>query len=93
MPEKDDLELGCALDGEVVQGGRIRDLIFPVAAVIAELSRTITRYPGDLIFTGTPTGVGSGREPQRFIKPGETPRSWIEGIGELNQTFVTTRKA
>ena len=93
VPDKDDLELGCSLDGEVVQQGRTRDLIFPVAELIAKLSRTIVLYPGDLIFTGTPSGVGMGREPQRFIKPGEKLRTWIEGIGELNQTFIESREA
>jgi 2-keto-4-pentenoate hydratase/2-oxohepta-3-ene-1,7-dioic acid hydratase in catechol pathway len=88
VPDKDDLELGCSLDGEVVQRGRTRDLIFPVADLIAKLSETLTLYPGDLIFTGTPAGVGLAREPQRFIKAGEKLASWIEGIGELNQTFV-----
>ena len=85
---KDDLELGCAIDGEVVQLGRTGDLIFPVPTLIAKLSRTITLLPGDLIFTGTPAGVGLGREPQRFLQPGNSLHSWIEGIGELNQTFA-----
>jgi 2-keto-4-pentenoate hydratase/2-oxohepta-3-ene-1,7-dioic acid hydratase in catechol pathway len=85
---KDDIELGCAIDGEVVQLGRTRDLIFPVPTLIAELSKTITLLPGDLIFTGTPAGVGLGREPQRFLQPGESLRSWAEGIGELNQSFI-----
>jgi len=93
VPNKDDLELGCALDGEVVQRGRTSDLIFPVAELVAKLSRTIVLYPGDLIFTGTPAGVGQGREPRRFIKPGEKLRSWIEGIGELNQTFIESPEA
>ncbi|MFJ8816206.1 MULTISPECIES: fumarylacetoacetate hydrolase family protein [Amycolatopsis] len=93
VPDKDDLELGCALDGEVVQQGRTRDLIFPVAELLSKLSETIVLYPGDLIFTGTPAGVGQGRQPRRFIKPGETLRSWIEGIGELNQTFTESQEA
>lgn len=88
VPAKDDLALGCAVDGETVQDGRTSDLIFPVARLVAALSRTLTLYPGDIIFTGTPSGVGVGRTPQRFLKSGETLVSWIEGIGELNQTFV-----
>lgn len=88
VPDRDDLELGCALDGEIVQRGRTADLIFPVAELLSTLSQTITLHPGDLIFTGTPAGVGQGREPQRFIEPGQRLRSWIEGIGELNQTFL-----
>lgn len=83
-----DLELGCAIDGEEVQKGRTGDLIFPVAALIANLSRNVTLYPGDVIFTGTPAGVGIGRKPPRFLRAGERLDSWIEGIGELHQTFV-----
>ncbi|MGN7861081.1 fumarylacetoacetate hydrolase family protein [Microbacterium sp. 22303] len=85
---RDDLALGCAIDGEIVQEGRTRDLLFPVAALIARLSATITLLPGDVIFTGTPAGVGVGRTPARFLQPGESLRSWIEGIGELNQRFL-----
>lgn len=88
VPDKDDLALGCAVDGETVQDGRTRDLIVPVSRLIAELSRTLTLYPGDLVFTGTPAGVGVGRTPQRFLQSGETLVSWIEGIGEIHQTFV-----
>jgi 2-keto-4-pentenoate hydratase/2-oxohepta-3-ene-1,7-dioic acid hydratase in catechol pathway len=89
VPDRDDLALGCAIDGETVQDGRTKDLIFPVAALVSKLSAALTLYPGDLIFTGTPAGVGVGREPQRFLQPGETLRSWVEGIGELRQTFTT----
>jgi len=88
VPDRDDLALGCAIDGETVQDGRTKDLIFPVAALVSKLSAALTLYPGDLIFTGTPAGVGVGREPQRFLQPGETLRSWVEGIGELRQTFT-----
>lgn len=83
----DDLELGCSLDGEEVQKGRTRDLIFSVPKLISTLSQTVTLYPGDVLFTGTPAGVGVGREPQRFIEPGQRLDSWIEGIGQLHQVF------
>jgi len=92
VPDRDDLGLRCAIDGETVQDGRTRDLIFPVARLVAGLSRTITFHPGDLIFTGTPAGVGQGREPQRFLRPGEELTSWIEGIGEMRQTFVADER-
>lgn len=88
VPDRDDLALGCAIDGETVQDGRTRDLIFPVAALIEKLSGILTLLPGDLIFTGTPSGVGMGRTPQRFLRDGERVESWIEGIGTLRQTFV-----
>jgi 2-keto-4-pentenoate hydratase/2-oxohepta-3-ene-1,7-dioic acid hydratase in catechol pathway len=93
LADPDDLELGCAVDGEEVQKGRTSDLIFPVRSLIATLSHNVTLYPGDVIFTGTPAGVGVGREPQRFLQPGERLVSWIEGIGELHQTFVAETRA
>ncbi|HEY5855349.1 MAG TPA: fumarylacetoacetate hydrolase family protein [Aldersonia sp.] len=85
----DDLELSCSIDGEEVQKGRTSDLIFPVSRLISELSHTATLYPGDVIFTGTPAGVGVGRAPQRFLRPGERLDSAVEGIGELHQSFVS----
>lgn len=87
--DPDDLELGCSIDGAEVQKGRTSELIFPVPALIAALSHTVTLYPGDVIFTGTPAGVGVGRDPQRFLQAGERLDSWIDGIGELHQSFVT----
>lgn len=88
VPDKNDLALGCAIDGDIVQQGRTGDLLFPVPSLISKLSSTITLYPGDLIFTGTPAGVGLGRTPPRFLKAGEKLDSWIEGIGELHQVFA-----
>lgn len=88
LADPDDLELGCAIDGEQVQKARTRDLIFPVPRLIAELSRVVTLHPGDVIFTGTPAGVGMGREPQRFLRAGEALHSWVEGIGDLHQHFI-----
>ena len=84
----DDLELGCAVNGEQVQRGQTRDLIFPVPVLIAKLSAALTLYAGDVIFTGTPPGVGVARTPQRFLKPGDELVSYLEGVGELRQRFV-----
>ncbi|MDJ0396265.1 fumarylacetoacetate hydrolase family protein [Rhodococcus sp. G-MC3] len=84
----DDLELGCTIDGEEIQKGRTRDLIVSIPMLISTLSQTVTLYPGDVIFTGTPAGVGVGRDPKRFLAVGERMRSWVEGIGEVNQHFV-----
>lgn len=88
VANRDDLELGCSIDGNLVQKARTGDLICPVAKLISALSAGPALLPGDIIFTGTPSGVGLGRQPQRWLRPGETLRSWIEGIGELRQTFV-----
>jgi 2-keto-4-pentenoate hydratase/2-oxohepta-3-ene-1,7-dioic acid hydratase in catechol pathway len=84
----DDLELGCLINGEQVQKGRTGDLIFGVPELIEHLSRVTPLLPGDVIFTGTPAGVGLGRNPQRWLAPGDILASYIEGIGEMRHRFV-----
>lgn len=86
--DPDDLALGCAVNGEKMQDGRTGDLIFPVSELVARLSALLPLYPGDVIFTGTPAGVGLGRTPPRWLAPGDVLVSEIEGIGTLTQTFV-----
>lgn len=89
LADPDDVELGCRLDdGEVLQNGRTSDLIFPVPELIARLSAVCPLLPGDLIFTGTPSGVGLGRTPQRYLEPGQTLVTWAGGIGELRTRLV-----
>ena len=85
--DPDDLAISCALDGDVLQDGRTSDLIFPVAELVSRLSQALTLYPGDLIYTGTPSGVGMGRSPQRYLVPGALV-STIEGIGDLTVNLV-----
>ncbi|MET9956490.1 fumarylacetoacetate hydrolase family protein [Streptomyces sp. NPDC006339] len=84
----DDLALGCALDDATMQESRTSRMIFSVSEQIAWLSAVCPLLPGDLIFTGTPAGVGGAREPRRFLAPGEELHSWIEGIGELRNPLV-----
>ncbi len=88
LDDPDDLVLGCAVNGETVQDARSSDLIFSIPSLVAYLSRIVTLYPGDVIFTGTPSGVGAGRTPPRFLREGDVLESWISGIGELRQTIV-----
>jgi 2,4-diketo-3-deoxy-L-fuconate hydrolase len=83
VPDRDDLALGCAVDGEVVQDARTSDLIFGVPRLVAELSAVLPLLPGDVIFTGTPAGVGVARQPSRFLRPGQVLETWIEGIGTI----------
>jgi len=84
----DDLALGCSVDGEKVQDARTSDLIFSVPQLIAELSSVLPLLPGDIIFTGTPGGVGVTRQPARFLSKGQTLESWIEGIGTIRNRCV-----
>jgi 2,4-didehydro-3-deoxy-L-rhamnonate hydrolase len=87
----DDLALGCSIDGVTVQDARTSDLIFDVPRLVAELSAVLPLLPGDVIFTGTPAGVGIGSKPPRFLQPGETVESWIEGVGTIRNRFVAPR--
>ncbi|MFY9892476.1 MAG: fumarylacetoacetate hydrolase family protein [Streptosporangiaceae bacterium] len=84
----EDLELGCHINGEQMQHGRTSQLIFSVTELIEQLSQVTPLLPGDIIFTGTPSGVGMGRDPQRWLAPGDVLTSFIEGIGEMRHTFV-----
>lgn len=71
-----------------VQQGSTDQLVFSVEELVARLSETVELLPGDLIFTGTPPGVGAGRTPKRFLVDGETLVTEIEGIGLITQRFV-----
>lgn len=90
--DPNDLAISCDLDTLRVQESRTRNLIFSVPELVAYLSRTCTLAPGDLIFTGTPGGVGSVREPRRYLREGDVLRSRIEGIGELVNRCVAARE-
>lgn len=83
LGDPDDLEISCLLNGEVVQHSRTKHLIFGIAQLIAYLSRHLTLHPGDVLFTGTPAGVGFGRDPAVYLRPGDELVSRIEGLGEL----------
>jgi 2-keto-4-pentenoate hydratase/2-oxohepta-3-ene-1,7-dioic acid hydratase in catechol pathway len=85
--DRNALELGCTVNGEQMQSSSTSDLVFPVAELIEYLSNIATLYPGDIIFTGTPSGVGSGRNPRVFLKAGDVLESTIEGIGTIRQNF------
>ena len=83
VPDPDDLALGCSVDGETVQDSRTSDLVFSVPRLIAELSAVLPLWPGDVLFTGTPAGVGFTRQPPRALQPGNVLETWIEGIGTI----------
>lgn len=83
-----DLAVSCSVNDEKVQEGRTSDLLFGVADLVSYLSQVITLMPGDLIATGTPSGIGATRKPPRFLKAGESLHTEIEGIGELENMCV-----
>ncbi|MFI6042530.1 fumarylacetoacetate hydrolase family protein [Nocardia sp. NPDC051321] len=86
--DPDDLELGSLINGEQMQKGRTSDMVFPVPELIARLSAITPLLPGDVIFTGTPAGVGFGRTPQRYLAPGDELVSYVRGVGEMRHLMV-----
>jgi len=88
LDDPDDLALGCTVNGEEMQKSRTSDLIFGVDALVQLLSSITPLLPGDLIFTGTPSGVGGTRTPPRFLAPGDELVSTIEGIGTIHTHLV-----
>lgn len=84
VPDPQALEIGCELDGAVMQRAGTGDMIFGVAALIERLSAWFTLEPGDLVATGTPSGVGFTRTPPVYLRPGARLRTWVGGIGELD---------
>lgn len=87
LANPDDIEVSTILSGEVVQRSRTANLIFPIPKLVAYLSQILPLLPGDLIFTGTPGGVGWAREPQRFITASDELVTRAEGIGEMRHRF------
>ena len=82
-PGASGLAISCAVDGVEMQRSTTADLLFDVAAILAYVSQITTLRPGDVIATGTPGGVGAGRNPQLFLRAGQTVTTEIEGIGRL----------
>ena len=83
LPDPDAVGLRCWVAGEKMQESNTNNLIFTVPQLIEYISQFCVLYPGDLIFTGTPGGVGSVREPRRYLAPGELIESEMDGIGRL----------
>jgi len=88
VPDPQEMTLTTTLNGEVMQQGHTRDMIFPVAELISFLSQDTTLLPGTVILTGTPAGVGAGRTPPVFLKPGDEVTVEIERIGRLTNPVV-----
>ena len=80
--------LQCRVNGTSKQDATTADMIFPVATVIEWLSKGMTIEAGDVIATGTPSGVGMGRDPKEFLQPGDMVETEIEGIGTLRNRIA-----
>jgi 2-keto-4-pentenoate hydratase/2-oxohepta-3-ene-1,7-dioic acid hydratase in catechol pathway len=86
IPDPQRLGLKLWVDGDLMQDSSTQYMIFSVAEQIEELSKRVTLHPGDVILTGTPSGVGMGRN--LYLKSGQSIRLWIDGIGELRHGFT-----
>ena len=83
IPDPQQIRVASRINGVALQNGHTRDMLFPVAHLIAYITATLTLQPGDIIATGTPTGVGFARKPPVLLKAGDTIEVEIEGVGTL----------
>jgi 2-keto-4-pentenoate hydratase/2-oxohepta-3-ene-1,7-dioic acid hydratase in catechol pathway len=88
VPDPGKLALWTEVNGDRRQNSNTADLIFGVDEIVSYVSQFLTLQPGDVIPTGTPSGVGSGFTPPRFLKPGDRMRLSVEGLGEQSQRLV-----
>jgi 2-keto-4-pentenoate hydratase/2-oxohepta-3-ene-1,7-dioic acid hydratase in catechol pathway len=83
-----DIGLGCLVNGQQMQDGRTGDMIFSIPQLVEFLSAVLPLLPGDLIFTGTPSGIGWARKPPLLLQVGDELLTWVEGIEEMRHHFT-----
>jgi 2-keto-4-pentenoate hydratase/2-oxohepta-3-ene-1,7-dioic acid hydratase in catechol pathway len=91
VPDPQNLNMWLSVNDHQYQSGNTKTMIFPVAHIVSYLSRFMSLHPGDIISTGTPPGVGMGRKPPVFLKPGDKIHLGVQGLGEQNQTVVADK--
>jgi 2-keto-4-pentenoate hydratase/2-oxohepta-3-ene-1,7-dioic acid hydratase in catechol pathway len=91
VPDPQNLEMWLEVDGHRFQHGNTRTMVFGVAHLVSYISQFMSLQPGDVISTGTPPGVGMGQKPPRYLKPGQTMRVGIAGLGIQQQRTVPAR--
>ncbi|GHJ47095.1 fumarylacetoacetate hydrolase [Catellatospora sp. TT07R-123] len=87
-----DLELGCQVNGRQMQKARTADMIFSIPQLVEYLSAVLPLLPGDLIFTGTPSGIGWARQPKELLQAGDELVTWVETIGRMRHRFVAPQR-
>lgn len=87
-PNRDALLIGCTVNGEVRQHTSTNDMIFDVPQVVSYLSTICELYPGDIIFTGTPSGVGHGRKPPVYLRSGDIIETTLQDVGSLRNRCI-----
>jgi 2-keto-4-pentenoate hydratase/2-oxohepta-3-ene-1,7-dioic acid hydratase in catechol pathway len=88
VPDLDALGLRCFVNGQKMQDGKINDMVFKIPDMIEHLTKAMTLLPGDLLFTGTPSGVGMGRNPPFYLKAGDVVRCEIDEMGFIENEIV-----
>jgi 2-keto-4-pentenoate hydratase/2-oxohepta-3-ene-1,7-dioic acid hydratase in catechol pathway len=88
IPDPHQLDISLSINGETLQTSNTRELIFKVPRLISYISTMMPLVPGDIISTGTPAGVGMGRSPQRWLRPGDDVVIEIAGIGSLRNPVI-----
>jgi 2,4-diketo-3-deoxy-L-fuconate hydrolase len=80
---RNSLRVQCSINGELRQNTEINDMIFPIDQIVAHLSGICELYPGDVVYTGSPSGVGHGMKPPKYLKPGDVIETTLEGVGSM----------
>ncbi|MDX7998027.1 fumarylacetoacetate hydrolase family protein [Xenorhabdus sp. Reich] len=88
IPDPHNLDLNLKVNGVIKQNSNTRYMLFRINTLIADISKGITLEPGDIIATGTPSGVGAGRDPQEWLWPGDILEAYLERIGELRHPVI-----
>ncbi|MBY5401091.1 fumarylacetoacetate hydrolase family protein [Rhizobium leguminosarum] len=91
IPEPQNLGMWLTVNGQKMQNGSSKTMVYGVAFLVSYLSQFMSLHPGDVISTGTPPGVGMGLKPPRYLKNGDVVELEIEGLGTQKQTFVADR--
>lgn len=91
IPDPQVLDLGLTINGVEKQRSNTAKMLFKVDELIADLSSGMTLEPGDIIASGTPEGVGAGRDPQEWMWPGDVMEAWVDGIGRLRHPIIDAR--
>ncbi|MEI6855141.1 MAG: fumarylacetoacetate hydrolase family protein [Acidimicrobiaceae bacterium] len=88
VKDPDDLHITCKINGEVTQNESSKDMVFNVSQLINQISAVTTLWPGDIIFTGSPAGVGLFEQPSRYLQVGDVVETKVEGIGTIRNNVV-----
>ena len=86
------LSIWLELNGKRMQNGNTKTMVFNIKQLVSYVSHFMTLYPGDIIATGTPPGVGMGMKPPKYLKKGDVMKLGIDGLGEQSQTVVNWKK-